>query len=65
MAPVALTAESTPGKRPHVRAIIRDGSRAFGSQSLRKLERRREIGLIVDDAAVVRRFHQVPSRIGR
>ena len=36
----------------HVRAIIRDGSRAFiGSQSLRKLEleKRREVGVIVDD----------------
>jgi hypothetical protein len=40
-----LPAEQYPGKRLHVRAIIRDGSRAFlGSQSLRKLEleKRRE-----------------------
>ncbi len=40
------------GRRVHVRAIIRDGSRAFiGSQSLRKLEleKRREVGVIVDD----------------
>jgi cardiolipin synthase len=58
----SLPAEKYPGKRLHVRAIVRDGSRAFlGSQSLRKfeLERRREIGLIVDDAAVVRGLRQV------
>ena len=57
-----LTAERYPGKRLHVRAIVRDGNRAFlGSQSLRKveLERRREIGLIVDDARVVRGIQQV------
>ena len=53
----ALAVEKYPGKRLHVRAIVRDGNRAFlGSQSLRKLEleRRREVGVIVDDAAVVR-----------
>jgi phosphatidylserine/phosphatidylglycerophosphate/cardiolipin synthase-like enzyme len=47
------------GRRLHVRAIIRDGSRAFvGSQSLRKLEleKRREVGLIVDDPKVVRQM---------
>jgi hypothetical protein len=52
-----LMCEKYPGQRLHVRAIIRDGDRAFlGSQSLRRLEleRRREIGLIVDDAVVVR-----------
>ena len=33
-----LAAERYPGKRLHVRAIIRDGRRAFlGSQSLRSL----------------------------
>lgn len=39
--------------RLHVRAIVRDGERVFiGSQSLRRaeLERRREIGVIFDDA---------------
>ena len=44
-----------PG-RLHVRAIVRDGRRAFvGSQSLRKLEldERREVGLIVRDRPVV------------
>jgi len=45
-----------------VRAIIRDGRRAFlGSQSLRKLEldKRREIGAIVTDAAVVKQMQKV------
>jgi phosphatidylserine/phosphatidylglycerophosphate/cardiolipin synthase-like enzyme len=57
-----LTAEKFPGKRLHVRAIVRDGNRAFlGSQSLRKfeLEKRREVGVIVDDAAVVRGIRKV------
>ena len=57
-----LSAEKYPGKRLHVRAIIRDGNRAFiGSQSLRKfeLEKRREVGVIVDDAGVVRGLRQV------
>ncbi len=43
--------------RLHVRAIVRDGTRAFvGSQSLRKdeLEKRREVGLIVTNPAVAR-----------
>jgi phosphatidylserine/phosphatidylglycerophosphate/cardiolipin synthase-like enzyme len=50
------------GRRLHVRAIIRDGSRAFvGSQSLRKLEleKRREVGVIVDDPKVVRQLTTV------
>jgi phosphatidylserine/phosphatidylglycerophosphate/cardiolipin synthase-like enzyme len=50
------------GRRLHVRAIIRDGSRAFiGSQSLRKLEleKRREVGVIVDDPKVVRQMISV------
>ena len=57
-----LTAEKYPGKRLHVRAIIRDGRRAFlGSQSLRKLEldKRREIGAVVTDAAVVKQMQKV------
>jgi cardiolipin synthase len=57
-----LTAEKYPGKRLHVRAIIRDGRRAFvGSQSLRKLEldKRREIGIVVTDAAVVKQMQKV------
>src|SRR5579864_3433252 len=57
-----LIAEKYPGKRLHVRAIIRDGRRAvLGSQSLRKveLERRREIGVIVADAKVVNQLFAV------
>ena len=45
--------------RLHVRAIIRDGTRAFvGSQSLRRLEldRRREVGLIITNPSVARRM---------
>jgi phosphatidylserine/phosphatidylglycerophosphate/cardiolipin synthase-like enzyme len=50
------------GKRLHVRTIIRDGTRAFvGSQSLRKLEldKRREVGVIVNDAKVVRQMANI------
>jgi len=45
--------------RLHVRAVIRDGTRAFvGSQSLRRLEldRRREVGLIITNPSVARRM---------
>jgi cardiolipin synthase A/B len=48
------------GKRLHVRAMIADGERAFvGSQSLRKLEldRRRELGLVVRERAIVAQLH--------
>ncbi len=51
-----------PGLRLHARVIIRDGRRAFlGSQSLRHLEldARREVGLIVDNAAVVKQLVSV------
>ena len=54
--------ERYPGKRLHIRAIIRDGRRAFlGSQSLRRLEleKRREIGVIVTDESVVRQMQKV------
>ncbi len=54
--------EKYPGKRLHVRAIIRDGRRAFlGSQSLRRLEleRRREVGMIITDERVVRGMQAV------
>jgi cardiolipin synthase A/B len=57
-----LCAERYPGRRLHVRAMIRDGKRAFiGSQSLRRLEldSRREIGLIVTDVPVVQRMREV------
>lgn len=45
--------------RLHVRAIIRDGSKAFvGSQSLRKdeLENRREVGLIINNPTVAKKL---------
>ena len=48
--------------RLHVRAIIRDGKTAFiGSQSLRKLELegRREVGIIIQNAMVVRKIQAV------
>lgn len=57
-----LAWERYPGRRLHVRAIIRDGSKAFfGSQSLRRLEldTRREVGVIVTDAPVVKQMHAV------
>jgi phosphatidylserine/phosphatidylglycerophosphate/cardiolipin synthase-like enzyme len=50
------------GLRLHVRAIVRDGRRAFvGSQSLRKLEldERREVGIIIRDRKVVRKVEKV------
>jgi len=48
--------------RLHVRAIVRDGTRAFvGSQSLRRdeLESRREVGLIINNPTVARKLLQV------
>ena len=48
--------------RLHVRAIIRDGTRAFvGSQSLRKeeLESRREVGLLISNPAATRQLMRV------
>jgi phosphatidylserine/phosphatidylglycerophosphate/cardiolipin synthase-like enzyme len=50
------------GSRLHVRSIIRDGTRAFvGSQSLRKVEldKRREIGVLINNPAVARQLMQV------
>jgi phosphatidylserine/phosphatidylglycerophosphate/cardiolipin synthase-like enzyme len=58
----ALKAEKCPGKRLHVRAMVRDGDAVFvGSQSLRALELdgRREVGLISKDAKVVKRLAEV------
>ncbi len=49
-------------RRLHVRAIVRDGRRAFiGSQSLRKLEldERREVGIVIRDRKVVRKVEKV------
>jgi phosphatidylserine/phosphatidylglycerophosphate/cardiolipin synthase-like enzyme len=54
-----LKVQKYPGRRLHVRAIVRDGTRAFvGSQSLRKaeLDARREVGVIVRDAKIVKRI---------
>ena len=48
--------------RLHVRGIIRDGKTAFvGSQSLRKLELdgRREVGIIIQNAGIVRKLQAV------
>jgi phosphatidylserine/phosphatidylglycerophosphate/cardiolipin synthase-like enzyme len=52
-----LVRQKLPGYRLHVRAIVRDGRHAFvGSQSLRRLEldKRREVGIFVQGAAVVK-----------
>ncbi|HJU43847.1 MAG TPA: phospholipase D-like domain-containing protein [Vicinamibacterales bacterium] len=51
-----------PNMRLHVRAIVRDGTRAFvGSQSLRieELDQRREVGLIITNPTVARKLLQV------
>src|SRR4051812_7634090 len=60
-----LSWEKYPGKRLHVRAIVRDGQRAFiGSQSLRKLEldKRREVGVVMTDRKVVEGIMNVFAR---
>ena len=57
--------EKYPGKRLHIRAIVRDGKRAFmGSQSLRRLEleKRREVGVIITDEAVVKQMVETFER---
>jgi phosphatidylserine/phosphatidylglycerophosphate/cardiolipin synthase-like enzyme len=57
-----LEAEPFPGKRQHLRCIVRDGRAAFvGSQSLRKpeLDARREIGIVARDARLVRAITKV------
>lgn len=54
--------EKLPKRRLHVRAILKDGQDLFvGSQSLRtqELDKRREIGVVVRDAQVVKRFREV------
>ena len=56
-----LACQRVPRLRLHVRAILRDGADAFvGSLSLRRadLDERRELGVIVRDAAAVRRMTQ-------
>jgi len=57
-----LKAERFPGKNLHVRAIVRDGRRAFiGSQSLRKLEldKRREVGVVIANETIVRQIQEI------
>ena len=57
-----IEARKLPGLRLHVRGMVRDGATAFvGSQSLRKLELdgRREVGVIVSDAAVAKGMQEV------
>jgi phosphatidylserine/phosphatidylglycerophosphate/cardiolipin synthase-like enzyme len=57
-----LKVQKFPGKRLHVRAIVRDGDAAFvGSQSLRALELdgRREVGLVTKDPDVVKRLAEI------
>jgi phosphatidylserine/phosphatidylglycerophosphate/cardiolipin synthase-like enzyme len=59
---VGLEARKMPSPRLHVRAMVRDGLSAFvGSQSLRKLELdgRRELGIIVGEAAIAKRIQEV------
>lgn len=51
-----------PELRPHLRAILRDDVELFiGSQGLRgiELDRRREVGILVRDRAVISRFKHV------
>ena len=48
--------------RLHVRAMVRDGSRAFvGSQSLRSLEldKRREVGVLITNASAARKLREI------
>jgi len=57
-----VKSDKYPGKRLHIRAIIRDGKRAFvGSQSLRRLEleKRREVGVIITDDAVIKQMTEI------
>ena len=57
-----VKSEKYPGRRLHIRAIIRDGKRGFvGSQSLRRLEldKRREVGVIVTDVTVVQQMQEI------
>jgi cardiolipin synthase len=57
-----VRSQKHPSKRLHIRAIIRDGERAFvGSQSLRRLEleKRREVGIIVTDDQIVNEMLEI------
>jgi cardiolipin synthase A/B len=57
-----LRVQKSLGPRLHVRAMIRDGDTVFvGSQSLRALELdvRREVGMVVRDAGIVKRISEI------
>ena len=57
-----LQSQPFPGKRQHLRAIVRDGRTVFlGSQSLRRLEldARREIGVLVKSPKVVKQVGEI------
>lgn len=57
-----VPAQKYPGKRLHLRAILRDGRQAFvGSQSLREqeLDKRREVGVLISNTRVVREMLDV------
>jgi cardiolipin synthase A/B len=57
-----ITSAPLDGRRLHARAMVADGKRAFiGSQSLKGLEldKRREVGLIIRDRAIVRQMESV------
>jgi len=56
-----LTVRKSP-IRLHVRAMVRDGTRAFvGSQSLRRLEldERREVGILIREPGIARRIAEI------
>jgi phosphatidylserine/phosphatidylglycerophosphate/cardiolipin synthase-like enzyme len=58
----SIAVRKLAGLRLHVRAMVRDGETAFvGSQSLRRLELdgRREVGVLVTNAAVIRKMQAV------
>ena len=57
-----LKAEKMPGMRLHLRAMLRDGQEMFlGSMSLRgiELDKRREVGIIVQERAAAKRFREI------
>jgi phosphatidylserine/phosphatidylglycerophosphate/cardiolipin synthase-like enzyme len=57
-----VVVEPYPGDRLHVRAMVRDGRYAFvGSQSLRRaeLDRRREIGVVIDEKRTAREIAEI------
>ncbi len=57
-----IEARPLKSMRLHVRAVLRDGVRAFvGSQSLRRIEldKRRELGVLITNAAVTRQIRDV------